>query len=69
MALDLTSPQVIPADFNDRLSEDLLLQPDAEYFWARSAYSAMLAAGLGGMDGFDLAAMQPSRRAGRSGAP
>lgn len=58
MALDLTTPQIIPADFNDRLSEQLLLQPDVEYFWARSAYSAMLASGMAEMDGFDLAMMQ-----------
>lgn len=71
MALDLTTPQVIPADFNDRLSEQLLLQPDAEYFWARSAYSAMLSAGLAGMDGFDLAAMQlrEGRLSSGSGTP
>lgn len=58
MALDLTTPQVIPADFNDRLSEQLLLQPDFEYFWARQAYSAMLASGMQDMDGFDLAMLQ-----------
>lgn len=58
MALDLTTPQVIPADFNDRLSEQLLLQPDVEYFWARMAYSAQLAAGMADMEGFDLAMMQ-----------
>jgi hypothetical protein len=58
MALDLTSPNIIPAEFNDRLSEQLLLQPDFEYFWARSAYSAMLANGMADMEGFDLAMLQ-----------
>ena len=43
MALDLTSPQIVAPEFNDRLSEQLLLQPDAEYIFARWAYSAMLA--------------------------
>lgn len=37
MSLDLTSPQVIAPDFNDRLSMQLLLQPDSEYILARLA--------------------------------
>ena len=58
MGLDLTTPQAIPADFNDRLSLQLLLQPDAEYVFARHAFGALAAEAMSGMDGFDLAIMQ-----------
>lgn len=53
-----TFPQSIPPEFNDRLATELLLQPDHEYIFAKHAYGALLAAGLGDMDGFDIAMMQ-----------
>ena len=60
MSLDVTTPQGISADFNDRLSEQLLLQPDAEFLFARLAYSAKLGSELSAMDpeAFNLAKMQ-----------
>lgn len=44
MALDPVTPQQIPSEFIDIMSAQLLLQPDADYLWARTAYSANLAA-------------------------
>lgn len=44
MALDPVTPSQIPSEFIDIASSQLLLQPDADYLWARSAYSANLAA-------------------------
>ena len=44
MALDPVNPQQIPTEFIDMMSSQLLLQPDADYLWARSAYSSNLAA-------------------------
>src|SRR6266702_5242124 len=42
MSLDLTSPQIIAPEFNDRLSEQLLVQPDSEYIFARWLYAAAM---------------------------
>ena len=60
MSLDLTTPQIIAPEFNDRLSDQLLLQPDNEYIFARWAYSAMVQEQLSGMDAaaWQLAKMQ-----------
>lgn len=58
MALTPTSPQMIPAEFADRLSDELLLQPDAEFIFARWAYSEALAAGFQNDPGFEIARMQ-----------
>lgn len=60
MSLDLTTPQFAPAEFAERLSEQLLLQPDTEYIFARWAYSAKMQEELSGMNpsAWDLAKLQ-----------
>jgi hypothetical protein len=60
MALDLTSPQVVSAEFNEKLSQELLLQPDAMYPFARMLYSARIASAMQAFDAglFDLAKLQ-----------
>lgn len=58
MADNPTTPQNLPADFTDRLSDELLLVPDGEFILARWAFAAALAAQMKEEDGFDLAMMQ-----------
>lgn len=60
MSLDLTSPQIIAAEFNDRLSDQLLLQPDPQYIFAKMLYAALVADALAEMDptAFELAKLQ-----------
>lgn len=44
MANDPTWPSSIPSEFRDIAASQLLLQPDAEYLWARHLYSAAMGA-------------------------
>lgn len=60
MSLDITSPQVISPEFIERLSLELLLQPDVMYPYARMLMAARAADVLRNSDAsaFDLARMQ-----------
>lgn len=58
MSLNPTTTNTTPAEFQDRLSQQLLLQPDAEFIFARWAFGAAMAAQMMDEDGFDTAMME-----------
>jgi len=47
-------PSSLGADFLDRLADEFLLAPDADYVFARFLFSAMTAKGFNGVDGIDV---------------
>ena len=58
MALNPVTPILIPAEFQDRLSDQLLLQPDPEYLFARWLFSAAVQGQAEDLEGYDLAISQ-----------
>jgi N4-gp56 family major capsid protein len=58
MGLNPTSTNTTPAEFQERLSSQLLLQPDVEFIFARWAFGAAVAAQMMDEDGFDTAMME-----------
>jgi N4-gp56 family major capsid protein len=64
MALNPTTPATTPSEFQDRLAQQLLLQPDGDFLFARWAFGAALAAQMAGDDSFDV--LQMELREGRA---
>lgn len=57
-SVNVLTPGAIPADFQDQLSDELLLAPDANFLLAQCAFSAAAAHQFEGDSAFDLAMIQ-----------
>lgn len=58
MALSAVTPTTLPAEFQTKLDQRFLIQPDVEFVFAQWAYSALVASQMSDEDGFDVAVQQ-----------